>query len=112
MTAMMLLWNYIITPLYMAHVSRAQVMAMLLPIFLPFNLLKGTINATITLLLYKPLVNALRRSRLIADKRPASDGADAALQVRKGMFNKRMMIPAAVILITCLLLLLAWAGII
>ncbi|MDR0425327.1 MAG: ECF transporter S component, partial [Clostridiales Family XIII bacterium] len=29
MTAMMLLWNYIITPLYMAHVSRAQVMAML-----------------------------------------------------------------------------------
>jgi hypothetical protein len=112
MTAMMLLWNYIITPLYMAHVSRAQVMAMLLPIFLPFNLLKGTINATITLLLYKPLVNALRRSRLIADKRPAADGAGAAPQARKGAFSKRMMIPAAVILITCLLLLLAWAGII
>ena len=53
MTVLMLLWNYLITPLYM-HTARADVAAMLVPVFLPFNLLKGCLNATITVLLYKP----------------------------------------------------------
>ena len=55
MTVLMLLWNYLITPLYM-HTARADVAAMLVPVFLPFNLLKGCLNATITVLLYKPVV--------------------------------------------------------
>ena len=42
MTVLMLLWNYIITPLYM-HTARADVAAMLVPVFLPFNLLKGVL---------------------------------------------------------------------
>jgi riboflavin transporter FmnP len=111
MTIIMLLWNYIITPLYMPSISRAQVMGMLIPIFLPFNLLKGTINATITLLLYKPLVTALRRSRLIS---AASVGGaqNAAVSGQKGIFKKSTMIPVAVVLITCLMLLLAWADVI
>ena len=64
MAAVMLLWNYLITPLYM-KVERSRVVGMLVPVFLPFNLLKGGINATLAMLLYKPLVNALRRSRLV-----------------------------------------------
>jgi riboflavin transporter FmnP len=114
MTAIMLLWNYIITPLYMANVSREQVTAMLLPVFLPFNLLKGALNATVTLLLYKPLVTALRRAHLIAAR--SGDAADGSLggapQGKKRASGKAMMIPAAVVLITCVLLLLAWSGII
>lgn len=64
MTALMLLWNYLITPLYMGY-PREAVAAMLLPVFLPFNLLKSALNAGITLLIYKPVVGALRKARLI-----------------------------------------------
>lgn len=64
MTVLMLLWNYIITPLYM-HTARADVAAMLVPVFLPFNLLKGCLNATITVLLYKPVVQGLRHAHLL-----------------------------------------------
>ncbi len=64
MVAVMLAWNYILTPLYMEGTSRAQVAAMLVPIFLPFNLIKGGLNAAITVLLYRPLVQSLRRAGL------------------------------------------------
>lgn len=64
MTGVMLLWNYLITPLYMGY-PREAVAAMLVPVFLPFNLLKGFLNAGISLLIYKPVVGALRRARLI-----------------------------------------------
>ncbi len=63
-TAGMLLWNFLITPLYMG-ISREAVSAMLLPVFLPFNLFKGTLNAALTLLLYKPVVSALRKTHLM-----------------------------------------------
>jgi riboflavin transporter FmnP len=64
MCAVMLLWNYLITPLYM-NVSRQEVAALLLPAFLPFNLLKGVLNASITMLLYKPVVRGLSRAHLM-----------------------------------------------
>ena len=60
MTAVMLIWNYALTPLYMGT-PRADVAAMLIPVFLPFNLLKSALNSTITILLYRPLVQGLRR---------------------------------------------------
>ena len=41
MICVMLLWNYLITPLYMKGVSRAEIATMLLPMFLPFNALKA-----------------------------------------------------------------------
>ena len=66
MSAVMLLWNWLITPLYM-HVDRAVVVSMLIPTFLPFNLVKGGINATLAMLLYKPIVTALRRANLIEE---------------------------------------------
>ena len=65
MTIVMLLWNWLITPLYMG-VSRTAVEGMLLPMFLPFNLLKGGLNCGFTLLLYKPLTAALRRTGLVS----------------------------------------------
>ncbi len=54
MSALMILWNYIITPFYLG-VPREDVVAMLLPVFLPFNLLKSAINAGFVMLLYKPV---------------------------------------------------------
>ena len=47
------------------HTARADVAAMLVPVFLPFNLLKGCLNATITVLLYKPVVQGLRHAHLL-----------------------------------------------
>ena len=70
MTALMLAWNYILTPLYMGY-PRAAVAELLLPVFLPFNLFKGALNAGVTMLLYKPVSRALRRAKLI----PSADAA-------------------------------------
>ena len=65
MTVIMLLWNWLITPLYMG-VPRSVVAGMLMTVFLPFNLAKGGINATLTMVLYKPVVTALRKAGLVA----------------------------------------------
>lgn len=64
MTGMMMLWNYIITPFYMG-VERSVVAGMMMTVFMPFNLAKSGINAALTLLLYKPIVTALRRGGLV-----------------------------------------------
>lgn len=73
-TAMMLFWNWVIVPFYLQATSMAsvpvtqirdRVIPMLLPIFLPFNLLKATLNASIIMLLYKPLVSALRKASIL-----------------------------------------------
>jgi len=58
MTALMLLLNYLIIPFYQG-VPREVVAGMLLPIFLPFNLVKAGGNAVLILLLYKPVMSAL-----------------------------------------------------
>ena len=63
MIAMMMLWNYFLTPIYMGY-PREAVAAMLPTVFLPFNAIKGGINTAITILLYKPVVIALRKAHL------------------------------------------------
>ena len=52
MTIIMILWNYLITPIYMG-IPREAVAKMLLPVFLPFNLLKASLNTAFTLIIYK-----------------------------------------------------------
>jgi len=71
MTGVMLLWNYIITPFYML-VERSVVVSMLVPVFLPFNLIKSGINAGLTLVLYKPIITALRKAHLVPQKESSS----------------------------------------
>ena len=67
LTAVMLLWNYLITPLYMTNFSRGDIAAMLPTIFLPFNLVKGGLNMALILVLYKPVVTALRKAHLVPE---------------------------------------------
>ncbi len=97
----MLLWNYLITPLYM-NVSREQVAGMLIPIFLPFNLLKGVLNAALTLLIYKPVVSGLRKAHIVEIKENSI----------KGKINIGLILVASLIVITCILIILAYNGII
>lgn len=98
MTGAMLLWNWLITPLYMG-LERQAVEALLVPAFLPFNLLKAGLNTALTLALYKPLVTALRKVRLL-ESQPQSAGTSKA-----GVY-----LLAAALLITCILLLLVFQG--
>lgn len=64
LTALMLLWNYYITPLYM-EIPRSVVASMLPTVFLPFNLVKGFINSGLILLVYRPVVGTLRHTGLV-----------------------------------------------
>ena len=74
MTAVMLLWNYIMTPIYMG-VPREAVVSMIPTLLLPFNAIKAALNASLVLLLYKPVVTALRKAKLAPESSaPAQSG--------------------------------------
>lgn len=60
MTISMVIWNIIFTPIFMG-VPRAKVIGMILPIIVPFNLLKAGINSLVTFLLYKSIAKYLHR---------------------------------------------------
>ena len=100
-TAVMLLWNYLIIPIYMGY-PREAVAELLLPAFLPFNLLKGGLNTVITLLIYKPIVTALRKAGFLETTSPQG----AVRQRRTGI-----MLVCAVLLITLIFLMLVLRGI-
>ena len=69
MIVVMLLWNWLITPMYMGA-TREAVAGMLIPVFLPFNALKAGLNSALILCLYKPLTAALRRTHLLPAPEP------------------------------------------
>jgi len=63
-TAIMVMWNYIVTPIYRGF-PREAIIPMLLPIFAPFNLIKYGLGAATTMLIYKPLSIALTKAKII-----------------------------------------------
>lgn len=100
MVCVMLLWNYLITPIYMGY-PREEVVRLLLPAFLPFNFIKGGLNAAITMLLYKPVITALRYSGLVEQNKATE----------KARINIGVILVAFLIIITCILLILSLNGI-
>ena len=98
MVIVMLLWNWLITPLYMG-VDRQTVESMLIPTFLPFNLLKAGLNTALTLGLYKPLVTVLRKIGLVESAAGKASGSKAGIYALAGL-----------LLVTCILLLLVFQG--
>lgn len=100
MAVVMVIWNYIITPFYMG-VPRETVAGMLATVFLPFNLVKGGINAALTLLLYKPIVGALRKAGLVEP----SHGE------HKGRFSLGFTLFSIAVLVTFVLLFLVMIGV-
>ncbi len=62
--AVMITANIFITPFYMG-VPRSSIIPMILPLLLPFNTAKIVMNASSTLLLYKPLTSALKKMNLL-----------------------------------------------
>ena len=102
MTAVMILWNYLITPLYMG-VSREAVTQMLIPTFMPFNMLKGGLNASLAIMLY-PTISILEKANLIPKKEDT--------ETPHKRLNIGVLIFAAVVLITCVFFVLTLTGII
>lgn len=101
MVAVMLLWNYLVTPIYMGY-PREAVAELLLPAFLPFNALKAGLNGAITFLLYKPLTRTLRRI----------DYIPASLSKSQAQRPVGLWFLAALIIVTCILIILLFNGII
>ena len=102
-TIAMLLWNYFLTPIYMGY-PRAAIAEMLVPVFLPFNLIKGGINAAITMLVYKPVSRALKEAGL-APKSPAAEPAQ-----KKSALG--VYILAGIVLLSCIAAVLVIRGVI
>lgn len=100
MTIIMILWNYLITPIYMGY-PREAVAEMLVPVFLPFNLIKGGLNASFTFLLYKPVITALRKSGFV----------ESTVKQEKSKHIGLFAI-AVLIIVTCVLFILSMRGII
>ena len=116
MVVVMLAWNYLLTPIYMGY-PREAVAAMLLPVFLPFNLVKGGLNAGITLLIYKPVVTTLRKAGLAPKSTAAAsagnaDSAEANGQKQAKKLGAIVTLTAILLLSTCVLFALVLAGII
>lgn len=99
-TAVMLVANIFITPLYFG-MPRDAIISMLLPLLLPFNLCKSVMNSSLMLLVYKPFTSALKKSGLIK-----SDSG-------KYEFDKKtaLLTVATVVLIVIALLVLVKIGI-
>ena len=97
----MMVWNYMIAPIYMGY-PREAIVELLLPAFLPFNLIKGGLNAAITMLLYKPIVTALRRSNVIESNN----------NPEKMKLNIGVVLAAMLMIITCVLLILSFNNVI
>lgn len=103
----MLLWNYIITPIYLVATieelpfdvsqMRENVAGMLIPVFLPFNLLKASLNAAFIMLIYKPLSDALRKIRILPE-------------AEKGKANLGVILASLFAVLTCILLTLVFMG--
>ena len=81
-TSIMLLANIFITPLYF-QMPREAVIDMLPTVLLPFNLCKALLNSALMLLLYKPITQALKKSKLI----PAGNTSSYKFGIRSALLT-------------------------
>ena len=66
-TSSMIIWNIILTPIFMGW-ERQAVIDLILPGFLPFNLIKCGINSAIVIMIYKPVITIFRNTSLVEDR--------------------------------------------
>jgi riboflavin transporter FmnP len=96
MTAVMMIANLFITPLYLTYVlgvpsSMDTVIGMLPNVLLPFNFVKALLNGAIVLLLYKPFSTALKGAGFVQKK-------EAKNEIAKS-FNLRSVLVSVIALL-------------
>lgn len=67
MTAMMVLLNLVVTPIY-TGMPTATIASMIPTLFLPFNFTKAVLNAALVLILYKPISRALKATKMLESR--------------------------------------------
>ena len=97
-TVSMIIWNYVIDPIYF-QMPRSAVVAML-PAIALFNIIKCGLNMAVTLFLYKPIITILRNTNLVEKHEETSS------------LSQDIMILASFILITGIVLILSFQQII
>ena len=101
MTVAMVLWNYILTPIFMGW-PRPAVVAILWTGIVPFNLFSGVLNSAIILLIYKPITAGLVAANLIPAKSKQAG-------TRK-IFNPALIAITSFVILTAVVLLAIWQG--
>ena len=90
LVAVMLTLNLVVTPFYMGA-PRSAVVDMIPTLLLPFNLIKGLVNASLVLVLYKPVCRAMQAARLLPrsaspDEATADDPAQRKRRARRTLW--------------------------
>ncbi len=99
-TAVMMAMNLIVTPFYM-HAPVRDVANMIPTLLLPFNLTKSILNASLVLILYKPVSRAMKAAKVLREEPSENDQTDAAI------VRKRKLTSVAVTLIGVALVILS-----
>ena len=89
LVAVMLTLNLLVTPLYMGA-PRSAVIEMIPALLLPFNAIKGAVNAALVLILYKPVRQAMQAAKLMpksaaAESQPAPDPSEKKKRILRSV---------------------------
>ncbi len=90
LVAVMLTLNLVVTPFYMGA-PRSAVVDMIPTLLLPFNLVKGLVNASLVLILYKPVRRAMQAASLLprtasGENTPSVDAAQKKRLARRNLW--------------------------
>ena len=89
LVAVMLTLNLVVTPFYMGA-PRSAVIDMIPTLLLPFNLIKALVNATLVLILYKPVRRAMQAANLlpraVSGEGASADPAEKKKQARRSLW--------------------------
>lgn len=89
LVAVMLTLNLVVTPFYMGA-PRSAVIDMIPTLLLPFNLIKALVNASLVLILYKPVRRAMQAANLlprsVSGEGTSADPAEKKKQVRRSLW--------------------------
>ena len=102
--AVMLVANLFVTPYYMG-VTQEAVIGLIPKVIFPFNLVKSILNASITMLIYKPISKVLKRMGLT---KKSSDAAAPAPNKTRSLIVT--LVSAVIVIIAFLILFFVLGG--
>jgi hypothetical protein len=111
MTAVMIPMNLIFTPIYQ-KVPVEVVKSMILPLLMPFNAIKATLNAALIMMLYKPISTLLKRAKItdVAPHAPMDGGVVQSSGYKLGKKSILVVIVAIAVAVLCITLFLTVFG--
>ena len=117
LVAVMLTLNLVVTPFYMGA-PRSAVIDMIPTLLLPFNLVKALVNASLVLILYKPVCRAMQAARLLpASSSDSTVTADPAQKKQRLLRNLGVTLAGVALLAVVIFLFLtllhgdfSWVG--